>query len=475
MSADILWTVPEAVAATGGTVTGDWSITGVSIDSRSCAAGDLFIAISGPNMDGHDYVADALSRGCGAAVVSRLPDGVADDAPLLLVDDTQAAMKNLGAAARGRASARVLAVTGSVGKTGTKEALFKVLNSQTRAHCSERSFNNRWGVPLSLARMPQDTTFGIFELGMSHPGEIRELTNLIRPHVAIITTVQAAHLENFNSVQDIAYAKAEIFEGVENGGTAILNRDNEHFEMLRMAAQEAGVGNVISFGVHGQADARALDIALHSDCSCVSAEICGQAITYKVGIPGRHWVLNSLGVLATVKAVGADLGLAGLRLAELVAPEGRGSKSTVTLPDGSFSLIDESYNANPTSMQAALETLGLSGVGTRGRRIAILGDMLELGDDSTKFHQDLGPQIIDAGIDVVFTAGPNMASLNKALPPSLRGGHAEDAQQLLELVIKSVRPGDAVMVKGSFGSRMGSVVEALEKMSDLQPPFAAEG
>jgi len=475
MTADILWTASEAAQATGGTAVGNWVTTGVSIDSRSCKAGDLFIAISGPNTDGHDYVADALSRGCAAAVVCRHPEDVGGGAPLLIVDDTQTALEKLGIAARDRASARVLAITGSVGKTGTKEALFKVLNNQTSAHCSERSFNNQWGVPLSLARMPQDTTFGIFELGMNHPGEIRELTRMVRPHVAVITTVQAAHLEYFDSVENIARAKAEIFEGVEHGGTAVLNRDNEHFDLLRSAAQEAGVGHVISFGMHEQADARAVDVALHPDCSCISAEICGQAITYKVGIPGRHWVINSLGVLATVKAVGADLGLAGLNLAELEAPEGRGSRTTVTTRDGSFSLIDESYNANPTSMQAALETLGLSGIGTRGRRIAILGDMLELGGDATRFHQDLGPQLIDAGIDMVFTAGPNMAALNQTLPPSMRGGHAESAQQLLELVVKSVHPGDAVMVKGSFGSRMGSVVEALENMAEPQPPLAAEG
>ena len=222
MTVDILWTASDAAHATGGTIIGDWSTTGVSIDSRSCKVGDLFVTISGPNADGHDYVADALSRGCSAAVVSRRPDNVPDDAPLLLVADTQAALENLGTAARDQASARVLAITGSVGKTGTKDALFKVLNSQTRAHCSERSFNNQWGVPLSLARMPRDTTFGIFELGMNHPGEIRELTRLVKPHVAIITTVQAAHLEYFDSVQNIARAKAEIFEGVENGGTAVL-------------------------------------------------------------------------------------------------------------------------------------------------------------------------------------------------------------------------------------------------------------
>jgi UDP-N-acetylmuramoyl-tripeptide--D-alanyl-D-alanine ligase len=474
MTTDALWTAREAMQATGGTAVGDWSANGVSIDSRSSKKGDLFVAIPGPNTDGHDYVAAALDQGCSAAVVSRRPEGVDDDSRLLLVADTTVALQELGAAARDRASARVMAVTGSVGKTGTKDALYKVLNSQTRAHCSERSYNNQWGVPLSLARMPRDTTFGIFELGMNHPGEILDLTRMVRPHVAIITTVQAAHLEYFGSVEDIARAKAEIFEGIENGGTAVLNRDNEHFELLRSAARDAGVGDVISFGVHEQADARVVDVALHADCSCISAEICGQSITYKVGIPGRHWVINSLGVLATVKAVGADLGLAGLMLADLVAPEGRGNRTTVNTATGSFSLIDESYNANPTSMMAALETLGLSKIGASGRRIAILGDMLELGDDAAQFHADLAPLLIDAGIDVVFTAGSNMAWLDKALPPSMRGGHATDAEQLLDLVVRSIHPGDAVMVKGSFGSQMGSVVHALEKMADPQPPMAAK-
>lgn len=472
--AEVLWSAKETEDATGGVATGNWSAQSVSIDSRSCRPHDLFIAISGPNTDGHKYVADALNRGCAAAVVSRKPPDVPDDAPLLLVDDTLDALGDLGIAARSRASARILAVTGSVGKTGTKDALFSILEDQASAHSSEGSLNNHWGVPLSLARLPRDTVYGIFELGMNHPGEIRDLTRMVRPHVAIITTVQAAHLEFFNSVDDIARAKAEIFEGIMPGGTAVLNRDNEHFELLNTAARDAGVGEVISFGIHEQANARVIDVALHPECSCVSAEICGQAITYKVGIPGRHWVINSLGVLASIKAVGADLGLAGLKLAELVAPPGRGSRSIITTNDGSFSLIDESYNANPTSMEAAFETLKLANVGPRGRRIAILGDMLETGGDANKIHQDLGPLLIDAGIDVVFTAGLHMASLDQALPPSMRGGYAGSTEQLLELVIKSIRPGDTVMVKGSFGSRMGTVVSALENLAQPRPPIAAE-
>jgi UDP-N-acetylmuramoyl-tripeptide--D-alanyl-D-alanine ligase len=397
-----------------------------------------------------------------------------DNAPVLLVEDTMKALEKMGTAARERVRARIMAVTGSVGKTGTKDALYSVLGNQARAHCSESSLNNQWGVPLSLARMSRDTVYGIFELGMNHPGEIRELTRLVRPHIAVITTVQAAHLKFFDSVEGIARAKAEIFEGVERGGTAVLNRDNEHFDLLNTAARDAGVGDVISFGVHEKADARVVDVALHPECSCVSAEVCGQAITYKVGIPGRHWVINSLGVLATVKAAGADLGLAGLKLAELVAPEGRGNRRTISTPEGSFSLIDESYNANPISMEAAFETLGLSDLGPRGRRIAILGDMLELGGDEARLHRELGPMMIDAGIDVVFTAGANMAALDQALPPSMRGGHVNDAEQLLELVVKFVHPGDAVMVKGSFGSRMGSVVSALGKLAQPRPPLAAE-
>jgi UDP-N-acetylmuramoyl-tripeptide--D-alanyl-D-alanine ligase len=471
---DVLWTAQEAEDATGGTSTAGWSATGVAIDSRTCQPGDLFVAIRGPNSDGHDYVTEALGKGCAAAIVSRELPALPGDAPILMVEDTLKALENLGATARERARARIMAVTGSVGKTGTKDALYTVLGDQARAHCSESSFNNQWGVPLSLARMSRDTVYGVFEIGMNHPGEIRELTRLVRPHIAIITTVQAAHLEFFDSVADIARAKAEIFEGVERGGTAVLNRDNEHFELLNAAARDAGVGEVISFGVHEKADARVVDVALHPECSCVSAEVCGQAITYKVGIPGRHWVINSLGVLATVKAAGADLGLAGLKLAELVAPEGRGNRRTITTPEGSFSLIDESYNANPTSMEAALEALGLSSLGPRGRRIAILGDMLELGGDAVRLHRELGPMMIEAGIDIVFTAGANMAALDHALPPSMRGGHADDAEQLLELVVRSIRPGDAVMVKGSFGSRMGSVVSALGNLAQPRPPLAAE-
>lgn len=471
---DVLWTAQEAEDATGGASTAGWSATGVAIDSRTCQPGDLFVAIRGPNSDGHDYVTEALEKGCAAAIVSRELPALPGGAPILMVEDTLKALENLGATARERARARIMAVTGSVGKTGTKDALYTVLGDQARTHRSESSLNNQWGVPLSLARMSRDTIYGVFEIGMNHPGEIRELTRLVRPHIAIITTVQAAHLEFFDSVADIARAKAEIFESVERGGTAVLNRDNEHFELLNAAARDAGVGEVISFGVHEKADARVVDVALHPECSCVSAEVCGQAITYKVGIPGRHWVINSLGVLATVKAVGADLGLAGLKLAELIAPEGRGNRRTITTPEGSFSLIDESYNANPTSMEAALEALGLSNLGPRGRRIAILGDMLELGGDAVRLHRELGPMMIEAGIDIVFTAGTSMAALDHALPPSMRGGHADDAEQLLELVVRSIRPGDAVMVKGSFGSRMGSVVSALGNLAQPRPPLAAE-
>lgn len=471
---DVLWTAQEAEDATGGASTAGWSATGVAIDSRTCQPGDLFVAIRGPNSDGHDYVTEALEKGCAAAIVSRELPALPGGAPILMVEDTLKALENLGATARERARARIMAVTGSVGKTGTKDALYTVLGDQARTHRSESSLNNQWGVPLSLARMSRDTIYGVFEIGMNHSGEIRELTRLVRPHIAIITTVQAAHLEFFDSVADIARAKAEIFESVERGGTAVLNRDNEHFELLNAAARDAGVGEVISFGVHEKADARVVDVALHPECSCVSAEVCGQAITYKVGIPGRHWVINSLGVLATVKAVGADLGLAGLKLAELVAPEGRGNRRTITTPEGSFSLIDESYNANPTSMEAALEALGLSRLGPRGRRIAILGDMLELGGDAVRLHRELGPMMIEAGIDIVFTAGTSMAALDHALPPSMRGGHADDAEQLLELVVRSIRPGDAVMVKGSFGSRMGSVVSALGNLAQPRPPLAAE-
>lgn len=462
-----LWTAAEATAATGGALLGarDWLATGVAIDSRAVQPGDLFVALAGPTHDGHAFVADALARGAVAALVHA---DVQAAGPMLRVDDTLEGLRRLGIAARARMTGKVIGVTGSVGKTGTKEALRAVFSRQGRTHASVASFNNHWGVPLTLARMPADTEFGIFELGMNHAGELGPLSRLVRPHAAIITTVEPVHLEFFRSVSEIADAKSEIFEGLEGPRIAVLNRDNPHFERLATKARAADA-RVVSFGQSERADARLIRAAHKEDCSCVSADICGQPMAFKIGIPGRHWIGNSLAVLATVAALDADLGLAGLALASLEPPKGRGNRTRVARAEGSFEVIDESYNANPASMRAAIALLGDAVPGPRGRRIAVLGDMRELGPDGAAFHADLDGPLADAKIDIVFCAGPLMKSLADRLPVEILGRHAETSDLLMPFVVEAVRAGDVVMVKGSLGSRMGPIVEKLKSLGVPEP------
>jgi UDP-N-acetylmuramoyl-tripeptide--D-alanyl-D-alanine ligase len=394
-------------------------------------------------------------------------------APLIVVDGVLDGLRDLARAARARTQAKIVAVTGSVGKTGTKDALRLVLAQQGDTHASVASYNNHWGVPLSLARCPQDANYAVFELGMNHAGEIAPLSQLVRPDVAIITTVEPVHLEFFPSVAAIADAKAEIFSGVVPGGAAVVNRDNPHFARLLEAAQIAGVARIVSFGEHAKADARLLKLALQPDSSAVSARILGTEVTYKLGAPGRHIVLNSLAVLATVALLGADLALAALALADLRPPSGRGARQQLRLPGGTALLIDESYNANPASMRAALALLGQVPMGPRGRRIAVLGDMLELGPQGRELHRALIEPVLAHAIDLVFCSGPLMRALWEALPPERRGGYAETAAELESAVIGAIHAGDAVMVKGSLGSKMGPIVKALERKFSPRRPVAA--
>lgn len=475
MSGEVLWSAREAIQATAGQGPQRWCANGVSIDSRSVAAGDLFVALRGPNFDGHDFVAEALGRGAAAALVDRVPDGLEAGAALLVVDDTMAGLNALASAARTRCAARVVAVTGSVGKTGTKEALGLAFAAQAPTHLSAGNLNNHWGVPLSLARLPRDSAFAVFELGMNGPGEIAPLSRLVRPHVALITTVEAVHLEFFASLEAIAEAKAEVFEGLEPEGIAVLNRDNSQFELLARAARRRGGVRIVDFGAHEGAAARLLNLALHPDCCCVSADIDGQAVTFKVGAPGRHWAINSLAVLAVVRALNADLGLAALSLATMTVPAGRGRRHRVALEGGGFELIDDSYNASPAAMRAALEVLAATPVAGRGRRLAVLGEMLELGPRGAALHRELAQDLTRDGVDLVFAAGPAMAELFEALPRARRGAHAESSAELVATVLAAVRPGDAVLVKGSLGSRMGLVVEALRALGELPAPRAVNG
>ncbi|HKF72426.1 MAG TPA: UDP-N-acetylmuramoylalanyl-D-glutamyl-2,6-diaminopimelate--D-alanyl-D-alanine ligase [Stellaceae bacterium] len=458
-----LWTAAEIVAATGGAGPVGWSASGVSIDSRTVTAGDLFVALAGPSFDGHDFVADALKRGAAGALVSRKPEGLSADAPLILVPDTLAALTELGRAGRARSRARVIAVTGSVGKTGSKEALRRSLERQGKTVASVASLNNHWGVPLSLARMPADTAYGVFEIGMNHPGEIAALTRLARPDIALITTISPAHLGFFSSVEAIADAKAEIFQGMPRDGVAVLNRDNPQFERLSAAARACGVTHALGFGGHADASVRLIDCHLYSTASAVSAMVVDEIVDYCVSLPGRHWVINSLAVMAAVKAAGADISIAAAAMGSLEALDGRGRRHRIAVAGGEADLVDESYNANPDSMRAALAVLGAIQPRTGGRRIAVLGDMLELGDAASQLHAELAQPLLAAGVDVVFTVGREMENLDRALPAARRGGHAATSAELVPALAAALRSGDVVMIKGSLGSRMAEIVKPLLK------------
>src|SRR5438132_3455196 len=352
-----LWTARNAAAATSGSSSTDWAAKGVAIDTHSLAAGDLFVALRGPNHDGHDFVAAALARGAAAAMVDRdIPD-LPMAAPLLRVADTLAGLAALGGTARERSSARVIAVTGSVGKTGTKEALRLALGAYGPTFASAGGLNNHWGAPLSLARMPPAAAYGIFELGMNHSGEITVITRLVRPHVAVITTVEPAHLGFFPSPEAIADAKAEVFLGLEPGGIAVLNRDNRHFNQLSAAAMHAGAAEVIGFGTHPQATVRLLDCVLGPRGSTIEAALPGAVLRYALPVPGRHWAMNSLAVLAAAGAAGADPGRAVEALEALEELPGRGRCRELPWPGGTLTLIDESYNASPAAVGAALAVL----------------------------------------------------------------------------------------------------------------------
>ncbi|MBM3557640.1 MAG: UDP-N-acetylmuramoylalanyl-D-glutamyl-2, 6-diaminopimelate--D-alanyl-D-alanine ligase, partial [Alphaproteobacteria bacterium] len=348
----VLWTSEEAVAATGGRCLASWTATGVTLDSRQVAPGDLFVALKGEKDDGHAHVAEAIRRGATAALVERVPPGL-ETAPLLVVADAFEGLRALARAARERSKARIVAVTGSVGKTGTKEALRHALERQAFTYASAGNLNSEFGAPLALARLPREARYGVFELGMNKPGEIAANTRLVRPHVVIITTVEAVHLEFFPSVAAIAEAKAEIFEGLEPGGVAVLNRDNAHFELLAARARAAGA-HVETFGASEACDARLDRVAVKPDCACVAATIHGEKIAYKIGMPGRHWAFNTLAVLVAVRALGGDLGLAALALPALRPAKGRGERRKLDLPGGSVLLVDESYNASPVATRAAI-------------------------------------------------------------------------------------------------------------------------
>ncbi|MCX7306052.1 MAG: UDP-N-acetylmuramoylalanyl-D-glutamyl-2,6-diaminopimelate--D-alanyl-D-alanine ligase [Hyphomicrobiales bacterium] len=460
-----LWSGKELVESTGGRPIGVMpdAVLGISIDTRSLGRGDAFFAIKGEAMDGHDFATAAVKAGASLLVVAegKLPALGRLNAPMIVVPDVLAALEKAGAAARARSTARIIAVTGSAGKTTTKEALRHCLSQVGKVHASAASFNNHWGVPLTLARMPADCDFAVFEIGMNHAGEIRPLVRLVRPHVAIVTLIAAAHLGHFNSLDDIAAAKAEIFEGVAPDGAALINYDDERWPLLARLAGHAGVEKIVGFGESEAADYRLTNVSLHPDHSLITASIAGREIAARIGAPGRHIVQNVLAVLGAADLVGADVEQVALALATLSAEAGRGRRHRLTHPDGPITLIDESYNANPASMKAAMALLDATPVTGEGRRIAVLGDMLELGIHSAKLHSALADLVEGTRTDIVLLAGPEMKSLAEALPEGRRFEYRNGAEDLKAVLIDTVRPGDVVMIKSSKGIGFSKLVDAL--------------
>lgn len=443
-----LWEAAELASALG--VEQGWDISGISIDTRTLAPGDLFVALQGER-DGHDFVEAAFAKGAVAALAAKpMPGNV------LLVDDTLKALERLGAASRARAKAKIVAVTGSVGKTTAKEMLRRVLSGFGAVHAAEASFNNHIGVPLTLARMPRDTAFGVFEIGMNHPGEIAPLAALVRPHVALITCVDRAHLGLMGSEAAIAEEKASIFAALEPGGTAVMPAGTAFLPVLR-AAVPVGCHTLV-FGRESPAQAHLLERKMWAEGSEISASIAGAEIHFHLATPGEHMALNALGVLSVAAALGLDVAQAAAVLDGFAPFAGRGARREITLPDGrKFLLLDESYNASSASMRAALAVLKLQ----RGRRVAVLGDMLELGEHAAGEHLRLGPAV-EAGADLVFACGPWSKVLFDSLPRSMQGAHAQTAAALAPLVQAALLDGDIVLVKGSYGSRMRDVISALE-------------
>lgn len=480
---EFLWKSVDMVKAMEGRPVGPLpvGITGISIDSRSLRKGEAFFAIKGDLYDGHDFASAAMAAGAGLLVVteSRLPALGKMQVPIIVVDDVLEALIRLGIASRKRSKAQIIAVTGSVGKTTTKEALRHVLSGCGKVHASAASFNNHWGVPLTLARMPEDTDYGVFEIGMNHHDEIRPLVKQVQPHVAVVTLIAPAHLGHFANLEEIAVAKAEIFEGVLPGGYALLNRDDKRFKQLEGLAVAAGIEHIATFGENARSTYRLRDMVLKADCSCITVSLAGQEAAVKISAPGRHIVQNMLAVMGAAHLVGADMTKVVLALANLQAEAGRGAQYRLRHGEGTFTLIDESYNANPTSVRAALSLLeaiepqsglpetepdaGAEVAPEGGRRIAVLGDMLELGKQSSKLHGDLARPIVDAHVNMLFIGGAHMSALKSAMPAEIHVEYRETVDELLPLVVKAVRPGDVVMIKSSKSIGFVKIVDALLK------------
>jgi len=447
-----LWTSEEAQGATLAIPGRAFEVSGLSIDTRTLKPGDLFVALRGENRDGHDFVKAAFAAKAGAALVSREPAGLPAGAALLTVANTQRGLEDLARAARARSTAKIVGVTGSAGKTTTKELLRLALGALGTTHCSAASYNNHWGVPLSLAALPRDAKYGVFEIGMNHFGEIRGLVGFVQPHIGLITTIAPAHLEFFGSCEAIADAKSEIFEGLAPGGTAILPADSPYADRLAARARQAHVSRLFTFGEKG--DARLVSYEETGDGAQVKADICGTPVDFRLGAPGRHIAGNALAALLTVALLDGDVLNAAAALRDFAALKGRGARFVAA----GISVIDESYNANPASMAAALALLGAA----TGRRIAVLGDMLEMGADGAAHHAALAGPIEAARADLVFLCGTQMKALWDALPAARRGAWAQTSAELAPQMSAALKAGYTVLVKGSLGSKMSVIVESLK-------------
>lgn len=455
-----LWTSDEVRAALSPiSMTAPFEASGVTFDSRAVGRGDIFFALSGETTDGHGFVADALARGAAAAVVSRDVDGARGT--LIRVSDTMKALVDLGRAARARSKARIASVTGSVGKTSTKDALRAMLSAEAPTSASIASYNNHVGVPISLARLPREARYGVFEIGMNHPGEIEPLARQVRSHVGVVTNVGPVHIGHMGSEEAIADEKGCLFAGMAEGAVAVLNRDNRHFLRLAEKARGFGVSRVVSFGRDEAADARLVSSDLQDSGSDLVALIHGRRIEYRLGAAGEHWALNSVAALAVVEALGADVVKAAGVLAEVKASPGRGARRLLKFGAGTIELLDESYNGNPVSMRAMLAVLSRTEPKAGGRRMLALGDMRELGDGADALHADLADAVAASGATQVFLCGPHMRALWSKLAPAQRGMHRPDSATLAGEFSAALRAGDVVAVKGSLGSKMKIVVDAV--------------
>ncbi len=467
-----LWDSEELIEATGGRPVGQLpsGISGISIDTRTLAPGEAYFAIKGDRLDGHDFLTAAMKAGASMAVVAeeKLVALGGVGLPLVVVSDVLEALRLLAAAARERTRAQIIAVTGSVGKTTTKEMLRTVLGASGRVHASAASFNNHWGVPLTLARLPVDARFGVFEIGMNHPDEIRPLVKLVKPNVSMITNVAAAHLGAFDSIDGIAHAKAEIFEGLIVGGYGLINRDDKRFKLLSELATEAGVEHLYSFGSKRGSDFRRENVTLGPDGSDFEIVTDGQHYPVRINLPGAHLVENASAVFGACILAGADPKVMADAFQEVRAEKGRGESHKLKIGRGSFTLIDESYNANPASMGAALGTLNSAEKSGKGRRIAVLGDMRELGKSSAKLHRELAKPIKESGAEIVLTVGEEMEVLGPELPESVFEGHYADWKSVAGKLHKLLRQGDVIMVKASNGLRFANLV------ADLKDRFKPE-